>query len=149
MFRFRLDKVLRYRSRLVEREAQRLKEAADALQAVIRRREDLQRSIATVMHEGEQERRRGGDVRLWQLRADYLRALQLRLAGLRGAERRARAAMEEQRRRLLEAHRRRLVLEKLKERQHAVWADEERRRERKQMDEVGAVRAAAPGERTD
>jgi len=149
MFRFRLDKVLRYRSRLVEREAQRLKEAADALQAVIRRREDLQRSIATVMREGEQERRRGGDVRLWQLRADYLRALQLRLAGLRGAERRARAAMEEQRRRLLEAHRRRLVLEKLKERQHAVWADEERRRERKQMDEVGAVRAAAPGERTD
>jgi flagellar export protein FliJ len=148
MFRFRLDKVLRYRSRLVDREAQRLKEAADALQAVIRRREDLQRSIAALIREGEEERRRG-DVQLWRLRADYLRALQARLTGLRGAERRARAAVEEQRRRLLEAHRRRLVLEKLKEHQHAAWAEQERRRERKRMDEVGGVRAAVPAERTD
>jgi flagellar export protein FliJ len=148
MFRFRLDKVLRFRSRLVDREAQRLKEVTDALQAVIRRREDLQRDIAVVVREGEQERRAGA-VQLWRLRADYLRALQMRLAGLHGAERRARVAVEEQRRRLLEAHRRMLVLEKLKERQHAVWADEERRRERKQMDEVGAVRAAAPVDRRD
>jgi flagellar biosynthesis chaperone FliJ len=55
-------------------------------------------------------------------------------------EREAAAALGAQRQRLLLAHREKEVLVRLEARQRQVWDDEERRRERRELDDLGGRR---------
>lgn len=143
MFRFRLAKVLRWRERREDAEARALRQAREALRAARESRQAQERLIASLAAAGERQRRTDGDVTRWQLLAAYLTAQEERLRALRIREREAGAAVEQQRQRLLAAHREREVLTRLEERHRLAWEEQERRRERRELDEIGGQRAAA------
>lgn len=142
MFRFRLAKVLRWRERRVDEEARAMREAAEALRLARRERTRLEAEMARLAREGERLRRDGGDVAQWQLLAAWLTAQTDRLRLLQARERQAAVALGAQRQRLLQAHREKEVLVRLEERQRQVWDDEERRRERRELDDIGGRRHA-------
>ncbi len=137
MFRFRLASVLDHRARLVEAEARELHRREAELQSVRRRRrerrrltEDAARRAGSGPLEIEQRRR----LAVW---LDRQRELDVVDAT---SERELDSRAEAQRLRLLEAQRGKSVLEKLRERQLRQWEDGERRREQKELDEIGARR---------
>ncbi len=138
MFRFRLEKVLRYRERREDDEARAMRRAAEVLQQARARRAAQDRFIAALGAEGEARRRAGANVAQWRLLAAFLTVQEEKRRVLLARERSAAAALVAQRARLLAAHRDREVLERLRERQRLVWEEEERRRERRALDEVAA-----------
>jgi len=148
MFRFRLAKVLRYRSRLVDEQSRHLKEARLGLRRLQQEREVLQAEIEAVARRGDNFRRRGQMVQLWRYWTGYLAALRQRVGEVRGREEAAGAEVARQRERLLARQRDKEVLQKLAARQEAQWLMDQQRRERRQMDEVGAIRFTQRG-RTD
>ncbi len=137
MFRFRLEKVLRYRERIVDREARKL-------QGILSAAFLLERENARLDGECEAATRREGargfDLVRMRLLADFTgeRRRQVR----RNIERirRIRAEAEQQRLILLAAQRDKQVLEQLRERQLATWQEQDRREDRKRMDEVATLR---------
>ena len=143
MFRFRLEKVLRHRERREDDEARAHRRALEALRRATERRRGQERLITALAREGEASRRAGGDVRQWGLLASFLAVQEDKRRALLRRECEAAAAAAVQRERLLRAHRDRQVLERLRERQHEAWAEEERRRELRAMDEVAARGAGA------
>jgi len=142
MFRFRLQKVLEYRSRLVDQQSIRLQETTRTWQQIRNAGKKLAAEIAAMTRRDNQLRQAGQYVSFWSLQTGYLAAQKLRLADLRQRENRAADEVTRQREKLLAARRDREVLEKLALRQRQEWIQEQNRRERKEMDEVGATRAA-------
>ncbi len=142
MFRFRLAKVLRWRERRVDEEARKMRAAAEALRQARRDRVRLETELTRLAREGERPRCEGGDVAQWRLLATWLTVQTDRLRGLQVREREAAAALGAQRQRLLLAHREKEVLVRLEARQRQVWDDEERRRERRELDDIGGRRHA-------
>lgn len=137
MFRFRLEKVLRHRERIVDREARKLQGILSAALLLERENERLDGECeAAARREGAQ----GFDLVRMQRLNDFTgeRRCQVR----RNAERirRIRAEAEQQRLILLAAQRDKKVLEQLRERQLAAWQEQDRREDRKQMDEVATLR---------
>ncbi|MBK7702039.1 MAG: flagellar export protein FliJ [bacterium] len=137
MFRFRLEKVLRHRDRIVDREARKLQGILSAAVQLDRENERLGRecdaaAAREVAHGFELDRMK----RLSEFTVG--RRVQIR----RNAERarRIRAEAEQQRQILLAAQRDKKVLEQLRERQLADWQELERREDRKRMDEVASIR---------
>ena len=141
MFRFRLEKVLRYRRRLVDEQAGALKEAREILDRIRDERNRLEQEIARLVAEGDRVRRRTHDASLWRRQADFICSQEERLGLLGAREDEAARQVEEEREKLLEAHRDQQVLEKLEETQRAEWQREQGRLERKDLDEIGAIRA--------
>jgi flagellar export protein FliJ len=137
MFRFRLEKVLRHRERIVDREARKLQGILSA--ALLIERENA-RIDAECEAAAGREGARGFDLVRMQRLNDYTgeRRRQIR----RNAERirRLRAEAEQQRQILLAAQRDKKVLEQLQERQLAAWQEQDRREDRKRMDEVATLR---------
>jgi flagellar export protein FliJ len=142
MFRFRLEKVLRHRERQTEEQGRALKQAVTALQKLRERRRQLEERLEQLAAHGLAERARRPDVAAWRRRTGYLSLLRRQRQDLLDAEREAVALVESERELLLERHRAQEVLERLKQRQRTQWEYEQARRERKQMDEMGAVRAS-------
>ena len=137
MFRFRLEKVLRHRERIVDREARKLQGILTAAALLDRENERLGRECEAaaareVAHGFELDRMK----RLSEFTVG--RREQIR----RNAERarRIRAEAEQQRQILLAAQRDKKVLEQLRERQLADWQELERREDRRRMDEVASLR---------
>lgn len=137
MFRFRLEKVLRHRERIVDREARKLQGILSA--ALLLERENARIDTECKAAAGR-ESARGFDLVRMQRLNDYTgeRRRQVR----RNAERirRIRAEAEQQRQILLAAQRDKKVLEQLRERQLAAWQEQDRREDRKRMDEVATLR---------
>jgi flagellar FliJ protein len=141
MFRFRLEKVRRLRSRLVDERARELRATIErlvavdvrvaALDAEIRRYGDL--AVATDAERLDVERLQQRCAWLARLRAERDRVLETR--------REAAVAVGQARERLVIAHRDREVLDRLRERQEEAWREREERNERKRLDEIAAVRA--------
>jgi flagellar FliJ protein len=142
MFRFRLERVLQHRQREVD---SRSREVATA-------HADLQQAEATVADALGQLQRYGAEVaarRQGSLDATSLQrntAWQGELVTRRSA---AEVLAAESRRRLAtvqehlqQAWRDREVLERLRQRQRQEWEQEEARRERRALDEIGAIRSA-------
>jgi flagellar FliJ protein len=141
MFRFRLEKVLRHRERREDEEARALRRAVEALRRARERRIAQERFLARLEQDGGAGRLAGADVALRSLLAEFLAVQGEKWRALAQRERELAAAEAAQRARLVAAHRDREVLERLRERQREAWEDEERRRERRAMDEVAARRA--------
>lgn len=140
-FRFRLDRVLKIRERVLE---QRTRDVA-AADREWRRRAAHEAELAA--READLCRGAAGgigevlDVRdlvdlSWRLR----RVRMLRQEAARDTEL-ARLDLERQRARLTEAWRDVEVLRKLEGRRREQWEDEQRRREGRELDEVGGIRA--------
>jgi flagellar FliJ protein len=142
MFRFRLQKVLEYRSRLVDQQSVKLQEATRLWQHIQRAGERLAADIAAMTRRDHLLRQAGQSVTFWALQTGYLVGQKVKLADLRQQESEAAEEVARQREKLLAARRDKEVLEKLAMRHRQEWIREQNRRERKEMDEVGAMRAA-------
>ncbi len=142
MFRFRLERVLQHRRREADARAQDLAHAQAALQAAEAARaalaDELQdsRSAAAAARQGRL------DPAVLARLADWHEELESLLAGAAGVVETRLQAVAAARRSLQEAWRRCEVLERLETRQRAEWQAAENRRERLQLDEIGAIRAA-------
>ncbi len=138
MFRFRLEKVRRWRRRLEDAEARAHRRAQEELRRARREVRRQQELLADLERQPEP----GEDVQFLILRSAWRERLHRELDRLRQAEAAAAAAVERRRRDLIEAHRRREVLERLARSERERWEREQARRERKDLDEVAGNRAA-------
>jgi flagellar export protein FliJ len=142
MFRFRLEKVLRFRRRQVEAAGRALAAAAAEVVrtqgqvAATRRLIAGQIEAAAVDRAAQPDPRRMRDQGAW---LEHLREQERRDAAQLAV---AVAAREEARQRLVAAHRDQEVLEKLRQRQQEQWQLEERRTDQRRLDEVASVRSA-------
>ncbi|MFH1844471.1 MAG: flagellar export protein FliJ [bacterium] len=141
MFRFRLQRVLRYRVRLEDQQARRVQQAAATLQKIRGRQELVRATMKTLAQDGAEVRNQSPSIWLWRMQTDYLARQQTLLDALALDEMAAQDELRKQQQLLTRAHQDREVLERLKAKQHREWQQEEQRRERKQMDEVGSQRA--------
>ena len=140
-FRFRLAKVLKVRERVLEQRTREVAAAERARQQCREREQELAAAYAQVAQAAPAAAGAVLDVRdLAEL------ALRLRRLGERRAEasrrtRLATAELEVQRGRLTAAWRDAEVLRKLESRRREQWEEEQRRRDGRQLDEIGGIRA--------
>jgi len=141
MFRFRLQRVLRYRARLEDQQARRVQQAAATLQKLRGRQALVRATMKKLALDGAADRQHTPSIWLWRLQTEYLVKQQTLLDLLGLEELAAQDELRKQQQLLTKAHQDREVLERLKEQQRRQWQQEEQRRERKQMDEIGSQRA--------
>ena len=148
MFRFRLQKVWRFRCGVRDQEARRLQEKIKNWRDLRQHGQALERDIAALTRWGERSRQKGQNLQLWPLQTSYLAFRRQQLAEIHCREREAKQAVAAQRERLLAARQAVEVLEKLAAKQKQDWEIAELRRSRKEMDEIAlqcAARARATG----
>ena len=140
-FRFRLEKVLKVRQRVLEQRTREVAEADRARQACLDREAAVAEAYRRV---SEAEPAANGallDVRDLAEQALRLRRLgELRLEAPR-ATLAATIELDQQRQRLTAAWRDVEVLRKLEQRRRDQWDEEQRRDESRRLDEVGGIRA--------
>lgn len=142
MFEFRLERVLQHRQRQVDACTLEVAEAQAALLAAQARLDAMARELDDSRNLAAARRR--GEIRSMDLQRqlgwhENLLACRRRLAAEATA---ARTLLEAAQARLEEAWRDREVLERLKQRQADEWLRLRERRERQDLDEIGAIRAA-------
>ncbi len=143
MFRFRLERVLKHRRRIVDEEARRLQELAIALNRTLATKQAWLADIEEAGLAAHRSRTEHIDLGLERSAAAFVEGRRRMLEDLSGEERQRRDAVEAQRRILVGAQREVSVLEKLEERQRAEWELENRRREQKELDEIAGRRHGA------
>lgn len=142
-FRFRLASVLRHRERQRDVCAAAVKEALTALQ----RARDREREQEIAIQRLYAAARRGDDgptggVGLWRLQTSYVAHARAEHRRLQRAAAAAETAWAAERQQLIAADRACATLSELEARQRAQWRAEERRRQRRILDEIASVRAA-------
>jgi flagellar export protein FliJ len=140
-FRFRLEKVARYRQLLVDEQGRRVAEAGQAVQALLGRIAALDADIGANLVDFNDDSPPAVSVQgmlartLWVSHLDRLRdEAVLELQG-------ARAELAARQERLNAVWRDLEVLNKLREKQKAEWRHEQEHREKLELDEVGQIRA--------
>ena len=138
-FRFRLDKVLRYRRRLVDLQSRSVAEAAakvaELADLIARRRRDQHQAIA--------EGATAHDLHRRCRYTAWITHLEDEITALESSRLTAEENLAAERLSLQEAWREREVLEHLRLRRRAEWLEGVRRRERADLDEIGQQRALA------
>ena len=139
-FRFRLEKVARYRRQLVDEQSRAVARAGRVVATIEARMAALDDDIARQRARGACG---GPDV---SVRGMMSRTLWIEhLVGIREDHARelavARLAFDAERAKLAAAWRDQEILEKLRAQQKAAWEAEERRRENRDLDEIGQIRA--------
>ena len=142
MFRFRLQKVLDLRTRQVDQQAVKLRESVLAMQKLRAEGDTLQSRITQLVCDCDRHRRTGQPINIWRMQTSFLSAQQDRLTALRRRERRAMREVDREREALIVVQRRKEVLERLAARKRQQWSQDQSRHERKELDEIGAIRAA-------
>lgn len=142
MFRFRLERVLQHRQRRLDARTLEAARAAGALQAA-------RSALAVARRDLAISEQQAATARLGRLNGvELTRQLAWHenlAANVRHLEAVVAAAVQENeaaQERLRAAWRDREALQRLKERQHREWTQQEERRERLTLDEIGAIRAA-------
>ncbi len=143
MFRFRLEKVLQHRRREVEarsREVASRREvharARAAHEQAARELQQAREAAAAARGQGPLDAAALARTGAWfDARQAELHRLAEHVAG-------AAADVEAAQERLTTAWQDREVLERLRDRQHRDWRQEQARRERRALDEIGSIRAA-------
>ncbi len=142
MFRFRLEKVLRYRSRLVDEQSKAVREAAEKVAMLERRIAGLHAETKAQQERGLRVRQTEKNIDLWRRQTQFITGLRDQRILVEQELGLAEKELEIQRLQLVAVNRDKEVLERLKEKQHEAWQQEQRRRETKELDEIAAVRAA-------
>ncbi len=143
MFRFRLEKVLRHRRRLVDAAARDVAAASAAAHAAQARVADIAERIADFVETAARGRQTDLEPRRLTAECGFRVVLEAQRAHCEADLARALGRLETARTRLVEAHREQQILERLEAKQRREWELEQVRAERRQLDEIGAVRAAA------
>lgn len=142
MFRFRLDKVLRHRRRLVDDEARKLQVLAARLNRLLAERRQLEQDVEMAAAASWQGRQGTVDLALLNSAEAFMQARRTTIGRLDGRIDAARREAEDQRRVLVAAQQEVSVLESLEDRQRRAWELQERRREQKLSDELAGRRHA-------
>jgi flagellar export protein FliJ len=145
MFRFRLDKVLRHRRRLVDAAARDLATATTAAQVAQARVAETAERIADFVEAAARARQTHLDPQRLVAETGFRDVLEAQRNRVEAELVAALGRLEAARERLVEAHRDQQILERLEEKQRRDWELEQVRIERRQLDEVGSIRAAAAG----
>ena len=138
MFRFNLEKVLTYRTRLVEAEARKLRNITAQLEEIMAERRDLEAACDRIAR-SEVDRCDGElDMPRFRHYAGWLAGQRefMRICDERARE--VQVMLENQRSVLLKMKHDESVLKELKERHRAAWAMGEARTETKSMDEAAS-----------
>lgn len=138
-FRFRLEKVLVYRKRLADLQAQRVAAASRGVR-------EIEGRIACVCEEIDQTASAAGAPGAFSAASRtrlcaWLDHLNERRVGLEDRCAVARQELEQERRQLTSAWKDLEVLRKLKQKRKTEWTDRQRRRETRELDELGVQRA--------
>lgn len=152
-FVFRLESVLNYRRRLVDRQSQEVAAAGRLVRLVAGQLAELDLRFQAALEDDPGGR---GGIRVQDLmvKAAWLGHLRGQRRGIEGELARARERLAQAQGKLTEAWRDLEVLERLKRKQHATWLQRREKLESKAMDEIGQIRAdrrrrsnlAPPGE---
>jgi flagellar FliJ protein len=143
MFRFRLDKVLRYRGRLVDAAARDVVAATVSAQAAQTLVAEIAERIADFIETAARARQTDLDPRRMVAEGGFRDVMEAHRVRSDVDLVAALGHLETAREQLVEAHRQRQILERLEEKQRQAWVVEQVRLERRQLDEVGSIRAAA------
>jgi flagellar FliJ protein len=139
-FRFRLQKVLDYRQKLVDAESREVGQAARVVARIQERMGEVEARTRAVLGGGSLS---GSSLAVadMQQRRLWLDHLARRKAVLGRELDRAVIELEKRRAALTEVWRDLEVLKKLKERQREAWQADQLRRENQDLDEIGQIRA--------
>lgn len=143
MFRFRLAKVLSHRRRLVDAAARDVAAATAEAQAMQARAAAITQRIGDFVAAAAAARTTDLDPRRLVAELGFRTHLERQRLQAEAAAVAAEARLDVARRALIDAHRDQQVLERLEEKQRAQWAIDQMHRERRELDEVAAIRAAA------
>ena len=140
-FVFRLEKILKYRQRLLELQTREVAKASRVLEAIGARIADLEDQIRLQMETEATELNRTLSVENLINRGQWVDHLELLQDEVRQELETARGELEGERKKLNAAWRDLEVLQQLKEKQKEAWEEEQRKRERQDLDELGQIRA--------
>jgi len=142
-FRFRMEKVLDHRQRILDEKSRAVGEAARTVSVLAARAEEIRRDISFLLAGGQETA--AADPQQMRQRRLWLDFLGETLVRHEEELAQAESVLAERRKLLTAAWRDREVLRKLKARQKEDWEQEQRRRERRELDEIGQVRAERLG----
>jgi len=138
MFKFRLEKVLRYRSMLVDAEALKLRE-------IEQRQHQMQQQIINqgilidhLILQYEEAKTDTGTISSWSFMHGSVTFEKNKVKEMRVEEQKLHSEFQEQMLKLVEAQQEKAVLEKLRDSQLSDWKAEQRRREQRMMDELAS-----------
>ena len=140
MFRFRLEKVLKHRRRIVDRESRNLQGILAELNGVRARQNSYRTDIEIAARAAHHARGAIVDIAVEQSTSAFVTGRRRMLQALGQEEAAVRRRVEAQRHVLIVAQREVAVLEKLEEKQRQEWELDSRRRERRAMDEIAGRR---------
>ena len=139
-FKFRLEKVLNYRNRIVELISQEVAEAKRKVKEVEEQIQTLEKEID--FHNNPANRLQGQiHIQLMLAQTNWLSHLKNVRQDLQHNLESAEQELSEVLLRLTNAFQDVEILEKLKEKKKQEWRDEQEKRERKVLDEIGQIRA--------
>ena len=142
MFRFRFASLLKYRLSIVDERARTVKEAAEFLAAAKRSEQEALQQIVRLTRQCASVREQSPDAERQRQQANFLTAWRRDLDTLRQRQEEAATSLAVAQENLVAAYRDQEVMEQLERRQRLTWETEQRRRERKLLDEIGSIRAA-------
>ncbi len=143
MFRFRLEKVLQQRRREVEARSREVAATRAVHARLLAAHDQAARDLQRHREAAASARTAGAlDAAALMRAGAWLDVRQVELVRLGEQVARAAAEVEAAQERLTAAWRDREVLERLRQRQHREWREEQARRERRALDEIGSIRAA-------
>ncbi len=140
-FRFRLQRLLKYRQFLLDQAQLGLLAANHRLRELERQRRQLQREIAEYRTRWKEAQQKGMDVASFLSYREYLQTMEARLPVLEKQLREARREVERHRRLVLERERDVKMLEKLQQRHREQYDLEMRRKDQKVLDEIVVLRS--------
>ena len=139
-FAFRLEAVLKFRQRAVDRQSREVADAGRVVQLVTGQLVELEQRFQREVDDsaGGAREIRIQDLMVKAAWLEYLRGQRQDLEGELARARRQLAAAQEK---LTEAWRDLEVLERLKRKQFAAWVQKIQKQESKDLDEIGQIRA--------
>ncbi len=140
-FEFRLEKVLIYRKRVVEKHTREVAQANRTVVGIQEKVQGMGDDIHKVLQVNGQEMHSTMNVETMITRGQWLAYLEDMLKELEIDLASARAELSRQRGFLTSAWQDLEVLERLREKQKTMWLEERGKLENKELDEIGQIRA--------
>ena len=140
-FEFRLEKVLKFRRRIMEKHTRDVGEANMVVSCIKEKLELLESDIDRLLHENSTEMSITMDVSAMISRGLWLDHLELLQDEVNEELETALQELAKQRSLLTQAWQDQEVLERLKVKQKNLWLEDQRKLENKEMDEIGQIRS--------
>ena len=140
-FEFRLEKVLKYRKRVVEKHTRDVGEAQLVVNAIVDKVMAMEDDINQLLDANNMEINTTLNVEVMISRGHWLTHLEDLQVELEKEQATAENELDQQRLLLAQAWQDQEVLERLREKQKNLWLEQQRKLENKELDEIGQLRA--------